>query len=435
MNHIKNWLTTREHHRDRILDMVEWTIDDDGFVLLPHCASQQFEYALAVVLESGDDAKVCKNLLGTYDHMQSPGTITLYRDKIGACFWGVIYRLDKAALRFTSGQLSRLASVALEITYTHEQFHHYCDVMRKISNSPYDSLMEEALAVAWSWHQLNANSLLWPEMPQTLLSAFITERFQYAGLGYRDWINFKHQHVFDRQVAVHVIGMATCLFLEQSGVGTGELITQLMRQADWTAYSVILLVLPADEGIFTDLIGIGQPGSLTSNQLNVPLDVDCWLRNMGISNYTLNTNGNVTVHGDVNLSRREINGSLPVQFDIVKGHFNCSNNALNSLKGFPTEVWGDLCCHGNNLQSMKGIGYLAGSDLPLSIKRIDGIFCLRGNPIFEGGIGAISIKNLKGIEADQLSFSIINRYLQRSEDVFECQAELINAGHEAYAEL
>jgi len=44
----------------------------------------------------------------------------------------------------------------------------------------------------------------------------------------------------------------------------------------------------------------------------------------------------------------------PLQFEEVKGHFNCNDNELTSLEGAPRVVKGDFDCERNRLTSLKG---------------------------------------------------------------------------------
>jgi len=45
---------------------------------------------------------------------------------------------------------------------------------------------------------------------------------------------------------------------------------------------------------------------------------------------------------------------IAIQFNIVKGNFDCSYNSLISLEGSPREVKGSFYCHYNQITSLKG---------------------------------------------------------------------------------
>ena len=77
-----------------------------------------------------------------------------------------------------------------------------------------------------------------------------------------------------------------------------------------------------------------------------------WLDSMRIKNYTINDD--LSVDGDlsVDIDSRNLD-YIPVQFRLVCGRFDCSNNNLTSLEGCPTEVGLDFFCYKNNLISLE----------------------------------------------------------------------------------
>lgn len=81
------------------------------------------------------------------------------------------------------------------------------------------------------------------------------------------------------------------------------------------------------------------------------MDVKKWLNEMSIENYTINDNLTVDVDGDVSLFRKELK-SIPVQFGVVNGDFNCAVNQLKSLLGCPKIVVGDFYCYKNKITSL-----------------------------------------------------------------------------------
>jgi hypothetical protein len=68
-------------------------------------------------------------------------------------------------------------------------------------------------------------------------------------------------------------------------------------------------------------------------------------------NCTLNSDGSVDVDGSVYLN----NGlyEIPIKFGRVRGHFNCSNNQLTTLKNAPNWVGGSFYCSHNNITSLE----------------------------------------------------------------------------------
>ena len=91
----------------------------------------------------------------------------------------------------------------------------------------------------------------------------------------------------------------------------------------------------------------GHPGFLKTRE-----ETKDWLDSMKIKNYTINDDLTVDVSGYVWLNEKNLD-YIPVQFGVVDGYFDCTNNNLTSLKGCPTEVAGIFYCHNNNLTSLE----------------------------------------------------------------------------------
>lgn len=77
-----------------------------------------------------------------------------------------------------------------------------------------------------------------------------------------------------------------------------------------------------------------------------------WLKKYGVTNYTLIEDKEhgfvVDVNEDVSLHYKKLD-EIQIQFNVVKGSFDCSFNQLKSLKGVPKIVEGDFNCRGNDL--------------------------------------------------------------------------------------
>ena len=71
--------------------------------------------------------------------------------------------------------------------------------------------------------------------------------------------------------------------------------------------------------------------------LKDPKEIEKWLKEMMVTNYTIHESGVVDVDGDVNISNKNLT-EIPVQFGEVWGNFNCSENNLTSLEGMPLMV-------------------------------------------------------------------------------------------------
>ena len=94
--------------------------------------------------------------------------------------------------------------------------------------------------------------------------------------------------------------------------------------------------------------------SLLNEVSNTSL-IEKWLKRYNIKNYTITADGKIDVDGDVFLDRQNLK-ELPdyIQFNIVKGSFDCSRNNLTTLNGTPKEVKEYFFCSFNNLTSLQG---------------------------------------------------------------------------------
>ena len=134
----------------------------------------------------------------------------------------------------------------------------------------------------------------------------------------------------------------------------------------------------------------------------------------------------VNVTGDVELFNMDLI-RLPVKFGEVGGYFYCSDNKLTSLEGAPSQVGGEFSCSGNKLTSLVGIHKI--------IKSCQEIY-LQGNPIKEGGLGLLLIKDLKYIDDELPALHIIKKYLGKGKrGMIDCQTELIKEGYKDFAKI
>ena len=79
-----------------------------------------------------------------------------------------------------------------------------------------------------------------------------------------------------------------------------------------------------------------------------------------ITNYTINDDGTIDVDGNVNFFNMGLT-ELPLTFNKVTGHFECSCNKLTSLKGSPKWISGYFSCQYNQLTSLEfGPDYVGG---------------------------------------------------------------------------
>lgn len=189
-----------------------------------------------------------------------------------------------------------------------------------------------------------------------------------------------------------------------------------------------------------------------------------WLKQVKISNYSINADKTIDIDGDLNLFDRRLN-NLPVQFGKVTGNFYARHNLFSSLRGFPTDVAGDFSfSHNPNiknlmggngikiggrlllentlLDSLEGIGHSFSTFIP-SPDRCNISLALIARDIKKGGIGLMLLEGAQTDMRDESSdytrarfakaWSIIKHYMGKPDDLFECQAELIDADLEQFA--
>lgn len=82
------------------------------------------------------------------------------------------------------------------------------------------------------------------------------------------------------------------------------------------------------------------------------IEIERWLQQYSIYDYTINENLDVDVNGDVILTNKNLT-EFPFQFGVVTGDFSCSFNILTSLQHCPTTVGGNFYCTGNILTSLE----------------------------------------------------------------------------------
>lgn len=167
----------------------------------------------------------------------------------------------------------------------------------------------------------------------------------------------------------------------------------------------------------------------------------------------------VYVYGGFMLENSDIN-KLPVKFGTITGSFRLKNNKnLTTLKGCPHRALEDFWCINNSkLTSLEGAPLKIRAEVYLNLSfdslhnvhkylpEITGELYL-GKFVKSSILGLLMIKGLKFVnllDADvttvkqQEVYHIINKYLPNTKGnsaVFDCQEELINAGHEELAKL
>ena len=129
-------------------------------------------------------------------------------------------------------------------------------------------------------------------------------------------------------------------------------------------------------------------------------EIENWCDEMGIKKYTINSQGEIDVDGNVSLFNNDFK-ELPYKFGTVEGYFSirgCKN--LTSLKNCPSHVNGDpfSCQDCNNLKTMIGCpSYIRGN---LLCNWCENLISLKGCPKEVGGSffcnGCIKLDSLDG---------------------------------------
>ena len=90
-------------------------------------------------------------------------------------------------------------------------------------------------------------------------------------------------------------------------------------------------------------------------QHSLKSDIEAWCEEMGIKNYTINSQGEIDVNGHVELKYNDFE-ELPYKFGMVTGYFNIEDNKnLISLKNCPNHVGDSFVCDNcPKLDSLEG---------------------------------------------------------------------------------
>jgi len=110
-------------------------------------------------------------------------------------------------------------------------------------------------------------------------------------------------------------------------------------------------------------------------------DIDSICKELGIRNYTINSDGTVDVYGSINLSLRGLT-KLPLKFGKIDGWFDCSGNQLTTLEGSPIEVTSSFICSDNQLVTLEGSPKEVGRDFDCGNNQLT---TLEGGPKEVGG--------------------------------------------------
>jgi len=180
------------------------------------------------------------NLLGSYSPMRSPGRLVLYQENIRQFFWCLVRDVFKnnPNIWVSSADLKNMADIIVRQTWWHEQFHFCCDVFRHLFASRFDSMTEEALAVAFSRIKIREarqdGRTSTAKIHPTFFTLLLERAFEYSSPGYRDWPKYSDPETFSNKLADYSM-MNQYMRLAYNGVdlpslSRGMIDTLLMRE-------------------------------------------------------------------------------------------------------------------------------------------------------------------------------------------------------------
>lgn len=173
-----------------------------------------------------------EELLGHYEPMASPGRLLLHQDALSSFFWHHARDIFRAGFYIEENDLKFMCHMVVMKTYTHEQFHHYCDVAHQLFGGRHDRLTEEALSVAWSYFQLEEYRRQWNSKEARLSAGIFRELLprllRYRSPGYRDWVNFRVRADFDAEL-IRYTGPGSSTRLEHSGIDMNAVLLSIME--------------------------------------------------------------------------------------------------------------------------------------------------------------------------------------------------------------
>ena len=109
-------------------------------------------------------------------------------------------------------------------------------------------------------------------------------------------------------------------------------------------------------------------------------EIDSICNELGISGYSVNSDGSVDVNDDVNISNIGLK-KIPLKFGKIYGSFDCCRNKLTTLEGAPIEVDGYFDCSENKLITLEGGPTRVINDFYCTYNKLTS---LKGSPIEVG---------------------------------------------------
>lgn len=102
------------------------------------------------------------------------------------------------------------------------------------------------------------------------------------------------------------------------------------------------------------------------------VEIEEWLDENNVRNYTINKDYSVNVDGNVNLEKLDLE-EIPVEFNEVTGLFSCADNKLITLKNCPKKVGKTFYCYNNKLTSLQGCPIEIGEHMDCSSNLLESL--------------------------------------------------------------
>jgi len=219
-------------------EFIDFILANEPLERLPY---EELIEANKVVKSRGHDSPISEDpisdsdWLGRHRDMNSPGKITLHRDRLARSFWSCIFELESSCIEpgcNTKDPAIRriLCQSMVYMVLAHERFHHFCDdTGRKTGcrgglDKDYktDWKTEEALATAWGWQQVQRDFESANALPKLLRDSWIAWWFDAIALpGYKDWKKYSHFCFFKEGLSKHLDKNDNFSFPVDSGGDSG----------------------------------------------------------------------------------------------------------------------------------------------------------------------------------------------------------------------
>lgn len=149
-----------------------------------------------------------------------------------------------------------------------------------------------------------------------------------------------------------------------------------------------------------------------------------WCYRNNVTSYTIAEQGVINTNQSVSLVDYQ-ESTLPFQFGVVDGNFDCYNARLTSFTGFPHKITGSLYLYDSHIYSLHNIHK--------TVKFIGERFA--SNDSVTDILGLLLIGGLQSVQLDVGPIDdIMNKYVGTG-DILAAQDELIDAGLKAQARL